>query len=114
VRSAAELVERRAGTEGRANNERLVVNGLTALQVSVRRALSAQGVATGAAIVILNNDSVGHPTTVPAYQLSIVDGFHLTDRLTGTQYTVRNGSVTIPATALLGHYGVVLVSDDAH
>lgn len=70
--------------------------------------------AMGAAIVILNNDSVGHLAIIPAYQLSIPDGSRLTDRLTGTQYTVRNGSVTIPATALLGHYGVVLVSDDAH
>jgi alpha-glucosidase len=69
---------------------------------------------TGAAIVILNNDSVGHAATVPAYQLSIADGARLTDWLTGTPYTVRNGSVTVPAAALLGHYGVVLVSDGAN
>jgi len=58
--------------------------------------------ATGAAIVILNNDSVGHSATVPAYQPSIADGSHLTDRLTGTQYTVRNGSVTVPTAACWG------------
>jgi len=60
------------------------------------------------AIVILNNDAVGHPAVVPAFQLSIPDGATLTDRLTGSAYPVQNGSVTIPAGALLGHYGVVL------
>jgi alpha-glucosidase len=62
------------------------------------------------AIVVLNNDSVGHDATVAAYQLSIPDGMVLTDQLTGTTYTVTNGMVTIPAAALLGHFGVVLTA----
>lgn len=62
------------------------------------------------AIVVLNNDSTGHAAAVDAYQLSIPDGAVLTDRLTGTSYTVTGGQVNIPASALLGHYGVVLTA----
>ena len=65
------------------------------------------------AIVILNADSVGHPATLSAYQLSIPDGTALTDKLTGTNYSVANGMVTVPASALLGHYGLVLVATPA-
>jgi alpha-glucosidase len=62
------------------------------------------------AIVILNNDSVGHSALVPAYQLSISDGTMLTDQLTGTAYTISNGTIQVPASALLGHFGVVLTA----
>lgn len=62
------------------------------------------------AIVILNNDSVGHAASVAAYQLSIPDGTQLTDRLTGTGYAVSNGTIQVPAGALLGHFGVVLTA----
>jgi alpha-glucosidase len=62
------------------------------------------------ALVVLNNDSVGHPASIPAYQLSIPDGTKLTDQLTGTAYTVNNGTVQVPASALLGHFGVVLTA----
>ena len=62
------------------------------------------------AIVVVNNDSVGHPATIPAYQLSIPDGTILTDRLTGTTYKPNGGTIRIPASALLGHYGVVLTA----
>jgi alpha-glucosidase len=62
------------------------------------------------ALVVLNNDSVGHPASIPAYQLSIPDGTKLTDQLTGTAYSVTNGTVQVPASALLGHFGVVLTA----
>lgn len=62
------------------------------------------------AIVVLNNDIVGHAASVPAYQLSIPDGTKLIDQLTGTPYTVGGGIVAIPASALLGHFGVVLTA----
>ena len=63
------------------------------------------------AIVVLNNDSVGHPASVPAFQLSIPDGTRLTDQLTGTKYTVSSGMIQVPQTALLGHFGVVLTAN---
>lgn len=62
------------------------------------------------AIVVLNNDTVGHAATADAYQLSIPNGTVMTDQLTGTNYTVVNGQITVPASALLGHYGVVLTA----
>jgi alpha-glucosidase len=62
------------------------------------------------AIVVLNNDVVGHAASVPAYQLSIPDGTKLIDQLTGTPYVVDNGTVAVPASALLGHFGVVLTA----
>jgi alpha-glucosidase len=62
------------------------------------------------AIVVTNNDSNGHNATISAYQLSIPNGKVLTDVLTGTTYTVSNGQITVPSSALLGHYGVVLVA----
>ena len=65
------------------------------------------------AIVVVNNDSVGHPATVPAYQLSIPDGTILTDQLTGTTYKPNGGAISIPSSALLGHYGVVLTATPA-
>ena len=66
--------------------------------------------ANGWAIVLLNNDVAGHAASVPAYQLSIPDGTSLTDRLTGTAYTVSNGTLQVPPGALLGHFGVVLTA----
>jgi alpha-glucosidase len=62
------------------------------------------------AIVVLNNDIVGHTASVPAYQLSIPDGTKLIDQLTGTSYTVGNGMVNVPASSLFGHFGVVLTA----
>jgi alpha-glucosidase len=62
------------------------------------------------ALVVVNNDVVGHDASIPAYQLSIPNGTVLTDQLTGSRYTVNKGTVNVPASALLGHYGVVLVS----
>jgi len=62
------------------------------------------------AVVVLNNDSVGHAASVPAYQLSIPDGTILTDQLTGTKYTISGGAVQVPASALLGHFGTVLTA----
>jgi len=64
----------------------------------------------GWAIIVLNNDTVGHPASVPAYQLSIPDGTVMTDKLTGASYRPDHGVISIPASALLGHYGVVLVA----
>lgn len=66
--------------------------------------------AVGWSIVVLNNDSVGHAASIPAYQLSIPDGTTLTDQLTGTMYTISNGAIQVPASALLGHFGVVLTA----
>jgi alpha-glucosidase len=62
------------------------------------------------AIVVLNNDSVGHSVSIPAYQLSIPDGTKLTDQLSGSAYIVSNGAIQAPAGALLGHYGLVLTA----
>lgn len=64
------------------------------------------------AIVVLNNDSTGHAATADAYQLSIPNGTVMTDRLTGSNYTVVNGQISIPSSALLGHYGVVLTASN--
>jgi alpha-glucosidase len=63
------------------------------------------------AIMVLNNDSVGHPASVPAFQLSIPDGTTLTDQLTGTKYTISSGTIQVPQTALRGHLGVVLTAN---
>jgi alpha-glucosidase len=65
------------------------------------------------AIVVANNDSVGHAASVPAWQLSIPNGTVLVDKLSGTSYTVTDGTIAVPADALLGHFGVVLVATPA-
>jgi alpha-glucosidase len=65
---------------------------------------------TNWAIVVLNNDNTGHSASIPAYQLSIPDGTKLTDQLTGTAYTIKSGTIQVPAGALLGHFGVVLTA----
>ena len=55
--------------------------------------------------VVLNNDSVTHSVTVPVWQLSMTNGSTVTDKITGTVYTVQNGSVTV---SVNGHYGAIL------
>lgn len=55
--------------------------------------------------VALNNDSTGHSVTVPVGELSMVDGSTVTDLLSGTQYTVEDGEVTL---TIDGHYGAIL------
>ncbi|MCK4258809.1 MAG: alpha-glucosidase C-terminal domain-containing protein [Halanaerobiales bacterium] len=60
-------------------------------------------------IVALNNDSTSHNVTVNAWQLSIPNGATVTDALTGNQYTVVNGQITI--TGLFGHTGAILVHE---
>jgi alpha-glucosidase len=62
------------------------------------------------AVVVVNNDSVGHPATVSTAQLSIPDGTILTDQLSGNTFRPNGGVVNIPSSALLGHYGVVLTA----
>src|SRR5215472_12317348 len=56
--------------------------------------------------VILNQDSVSHTVTIPAYQLSMIDGSSVTDALTGNVYKVQNGEVTVEVQE---EGGVVLV-----
>lgn len=55
--------------------------------------------------VVLNNDSIGHTATVPVWQLSMTNGSTVTDQITGTVYTVQNGTVTVTVN---GHYGAIL------
>lgn len=55
--------------------------------------------------VVLNNDSVSHSVTVPVWQLSVTNGSHLVDQISGTSYTVQNGQVTL---SVNGHYGAIL------
>lgn len=55
--------------------------------------------------VVLNNDSVSHSYTVPVYQMSVTDGSTMTDRITGSTYTVSGGTVTV---TVPGHYGAIL------
>jgi alpha-glucosidase len=45
--------------------------------------------------VILNQDSLRHTVTIPAYQLSMTNGSNVTDQLTGNTYRVENGQVTV-------------------
>lgn len=56
--------------------------------------------------VVLNNDSVSHSVTVPVNKASMTDGSTVTDKISGTVYTVSNGSVTLTVD---GHYGAILV-----
>src|SRR5208282_2335722 len=66
--------------------------------------------AQSSAVLLLNNDVVGHPAVVPAYQLSIPDGTPMKDALTGNVYRPEHGMIAVPASTLLGHYGLVLVA----
>ncbi len=61
--------------------------------------------ATQRIAVVLNNDSVSHTVTVPVWQLSMVNGSTVIDSLTGHQYPVDNGTVTV---TVEGHYGAIL------
>jgi alpha-glucosidase len=56
--------------------------------------------------VILNNDTTTHTVTIPAYQLSMVNGSTVTDALSGNTYQVQNGQLTV---SVEGHYGAILV-----
>ncbi len=56
--------------------------------------------------VVLNNDSVTHTETIPAYQLSLTNGTTVTDKITGNTYQVQNGQLTV---TVMGHYGAILV-----
>ncbi|MDE3072413.1 MAG: alpha-glucosidase C-terminal domain-containing protein, partial [Pseudomonadota bacterium] len=55
--------------------------------------------------VALNNDSTSHTVTLPVWQLSMTNGSTVTDLLSGRQYSVQDGQVTV---AVNGHYGVIL------
>jgi alpha-glucosidase len=55
--------------------------------------------------VVLNNDSVSHTVTVPVWQLSMINGSTVTDKITNRTYTVQNGTVTVTVD---GHYGAIL------
>jgi alpha-glucosidase len=56
--------------------------------------------------IILNQDSSSQIVTIPAYQLSMINGSKVTDELTGNVYQVQNGQVTVD---VQGECGVVLV-----
>ncbi|MFC5740181.1 glycoside hydrolase family 13 protein [Dyella tabacisoli] len=55
--------------------------------------------------VALNNDSTSHTVTVPVWKMSMSNGSSVTDLLSGNQYTVSNGNVTLTVN---GHYGAIL------
>jgi alpha-glucosidase len=55
--------------------------------------------------VVLNNTSNTETTTIPAWQLSMVNGSWVTDLLTGNAYQVINGNLTV---SVEGHYGAIL------
>ncbi|MDE3210123.1 MAG: glycoside hydrolase family 13 protein [Pseudomonadota bacterium] len=55
--------------------------------------------------VALNNDSVAHTVTLPVWQLSMTNGSTVTDLVSGQQYSVQNGQVTVTVN---GHYGAIL------
>ena len=61
--------------------------------------------ATNRLAIALNNDSVAHTVNVPVGQLSVINGSHLTELISGTQYTVQNGQVSVTVN---GHYGAIL------
>jgi alpha-glucosidase len=55
--------------------------------------------------VVLNNTSNTESVTIPAWQLSMVNGSWVTDLLTGDTYQVTNGNLTV---SVEGHYGAIL------
>lgn len=55
--------------------------------------------------VVLDNASDTRTVTVPAYQLSMTDGSHVTDLLTGNTYQVNDGNLTV---RVKGHFGAIL------
>lgn len=56
--------------------------------------------------VVLNNDAAAHSVTVPVWQLSMVNGSTVTEKISGQHYVVSNGQVTVTVD---GHYGAILV-----
>ncbi len=57
--------------------------------------------------VILNDDASTHTVTIPAYQLSMINGSSVTDQLTGNTYQVQNGQLTVTVQA---YGGTILTS----
>ena len=57
--------------------------------------------------VILNDDASTHIVTIPAYQLSMINGSRVTDQLTGNTYQVQNGQLTVNVQA---YNGAILTS----
>ncbi|MDE2451485.1 MAG: glycoside hydrolase family 13 protein [Gammaproteobacteria bacterium] len=55
--------------------------------------------------VVLNNTSNTETVTIPAWQLSMVNGSFVTDLLTNTSYQVVSGNLTV---SVQGHYGAIL------
>ena len=55
--------------------------------------------------VVLNNTSNTETVTIPAWQLSMVNGTWVTDLLTNTTYQVIGGNLTV---TVEGHYGAIL------
>jgi alpha-glucosidase len=55
--------------------------------------------------VVLNNASNTQTVTVPAYQLSMINGSRVTDLLTGDVYQVTGGNLSV---SVEGHYGAIL------
>ena len=55
--------------------------------------------------VVLNNTSNTETVTIPAWQLSMVNGSWVTDLLTNTTYQVTSGHLTV---TVEGHYGAIL------
>jgi alpha-glucosidase len=55
--------------------------------------------------VVLNNTSNTEQVTIPAWQLSMVNGSWVTDLLTNTTYQVDSGNLTV---SVEGHYGAIL------
>jgi alpha-glucosidase len=55
--------------------------------------------------VVLNDDTITHTVTVPAWQMSVPNGTAMTDLLTGKGYTVAGGDVAVSVAA---HGGAIL------
>lgn len=55
--------------------------------------------------VVLNGTDNTETVTVPVYEESMTNGSQVTDLLTGNQYTVSNGNVTV---SVEGNYGAIL------
>jgi alpha-glucosidase len=55
--------------------------------------------------VVLNDGGETQTATIPAYQLSMIDGSSVTDLLTGDTYRVSNGNLTV---RVKGRYGAIL------
>lgn len=55
--------------------------------------------------VVLNNTSNTETVTIPAWQLSMINGSGVTDLLTGNTYQITSGNLTV---SVEGHYGAIL------